>query len=166
MKYIWEHLNHHLWRSDSLEMLLTSFWLDSGKTKISIIFIIFCTFLWQFSCPVQVFLLFNWPEIRAYESSNVSLNYLLALFQIMKYIYQKLMSKVAKSRTSAGTSKSAEGYPRDKCKGECFALCTRIYLKILCFLLNYAVFCGIFWISESWHAQAKLPSTPTKSQKS
>ena len=147
-------------------MHLASFRLGSAKIKISTIFIIFCTFLWQISCPERVFLLFNWPEIRAYESSNTVLKLLLRLSQMMKYIYQKLMSKVAKSRTSAGTSKSAEGHPRDKCKGECFAPCTRIYLKILRFLLNYAVFCGIFWISESWHAQAKFPSTPTKSQKS
>ena len=155
-----------MWRSDSLEMLLASFWLDSEKTKISTIFIIFYTFLWQFSCPVRVFLLSNWPEIRAADSSNTVLNLLLWLSWIIKYIYQKLISKVAKARTSAGTSKSAEGHPRDKCKGECFAPCTRICLKILRFLLDYAVFSGIFWISESWHAQAKFPSTPTKWQKS
>ena len=54
MKCILEHLNHHLLRFSSLEMLLASFWRNSEKIKIFIIFIIFCTFLWHlYHCPDQ-----------------------------------------------------------------------------------------------------------------
>ena len=88
-------------------MHLASFWLDSVKIKIFIIFIIFCTFLWHISSPSPVFPWSNWAHIEPAQSSNIVFKVLLRICQSVKYFYQKYMVKGSKLRTSAGRPKTS-----------------------------------------------------------